>query len=312
MISDNTSNEPNILDKKKKSIGTIKTITNIIKGLETHTVRNGLIYLNSLLRSSILYGAETYYNLTNNDIRTIERIEEECLSKILETGKNCPVTLLYLETGQLPAKFQIQIMMLNFLKYILDQEKDSLIYKFFRAQCQNPTKGDWVSNTKKIMQEKEMNESFEDISVMKRQTFRKYVNKKVKKMGFQYLVGQIKSKGQEIEFGQKLECQGYLLPNNILTLQDQRDIFSYRSRMNKLAYNYKGNNIEEKCQCGKDMNNIHLYECQVLNHSERTVKYSKLFNGRLCELKYLISIIRENLKKHEKFTQAQDISSLSR
>jgi hypothetical protein len=286
VISENASNVPNIADKQKKSIGTIKTIINIIKGLETYTVRNGLIYLNSLLRSSILYGAETYYNLTENNIRMIERIEEECLSKILDTGKNCPVTLLYLETGQLPAKFQIQIMVLNFLKYILDQDKNTLIHKFFTAQCQNPTKGDWVSNTRKIMKETEITETFEDISFMKKQTFKKYVMKKVNIIAFQYLLSRIKSKGQEIKYGQKLECQGYLLPNNILTLQDQRDIFSYRSRMNKLEYNYKGNNIEEKCYCGKDMTNIHLYECQVLNNSERKVQYSKIFDGRLCELKY--------------------------
>ena len=71
----------------------------------------------------------------------IERIEEECISKILNTGKNCPVSLLYLETGQLPSKYQIQIMMLNFLKYIIDQKEDSLIHKFFKAQCQSPTRG---------------------------------------------------------------------------------------------------------------------------------------------------------------------------
>ena len=58
----------------------------------------------------------------------IERIEEECLSKILEAGKNCPTSLLYLETGQLPARNQIQIMMLNFLKFILDTEKGNPCY----------------------------------------------------------------------------------------------------------------------------------------------------------------------------------------
>ena len=156
------------------------------------------------------------------------------------------------------------------------------------------------------MKETEIKETFEDISFMKKQTIKKYVMKKVKSIAFQYLLSQIKSKGQEIEYGQKLECQGYLLPNNILTLQDQRDIFSYRAIMNKLEYNYKGNNIEEQCQCGKYMTNIHLYECQVLNNSERTVQYSKIFNGRLCELKYVVDILKENFKKHQKFTQAQD------
>ena len=138
VISGNASNVPNILDKKKKSLGTIRSITNMIKGLETFTVKNGLIYLNSLLRSSILYAGETYYNLSEKDLRMIEAIEEECLSKIVKTGQKCPRVLLYLETGHHPARFQIFRMMLNFLKYILDQEKKFPCFKIFHGSERKP------------------------------------------------------------------------------------------------------------------------------------------------------------------------------
>ena len=57
--------------------------------------------------------------------------------------------------------------------------------------------------------------------------------KEVRNKAFQYLLAQIKSKGKGIEYGEELKCQGYLLPNTILTLEEQREIFSYRSRMNK-------------------------------------------------------------------------------
>ena len=134
---------------------------------------------------------------------------------------------------------------------------------------------------------------------------------KVRKRAFTNLVDNIKSKGQEIKFGLELKCQGYLLPNNILTLQEQRNIFSYRSRMKKINHNFKGNNIEEKCQCGQELTNIHLYECKILNTSIKTVEYSKIFDGRLCEMKYIVGILEENMKEHQKFTQAQDTSSLS-
>ena len=103
----------------------------------------------------------------------IERIEEECLSKILEAGKNCPTSLLYLETGQLPARNQIKTMMQNFLKYILDQKRESLLSKFFTAQCENPTKGDWVSNIKKIMIEVGLDKTFDKIVNMKKRLLKK-------------------------------------------------------------------------------------------------------------------------------------------
>ena len=123
VIGDNASNVPNILDKKMKSNGTIRSIISMIKGLETHTIQNGLVYLNSLLRSSLLYGAEIYYNLTERNLRMIEMIEEECLKKILDTKKTCSSSLLYLQTGQLPARFHIKVMQLNFFKVYSSSEK---------------------------------------------------------------------------------------------------------------------------------------------------------------------------------------------
>ena len=79
VVSSDASNVANILDKKNKSFSTIRSINNMIKGLKTYTIQNGLIYMNSLLRSSILYTGETYYNLTKRQLRMIERIEEDCI-----------------------------------------------------------------------------------------------------------------------------------------------------------------------------------------------------------------------------------------
>ena len=70
------------------------------------------------------------------------------------------------------------------------------------------------------------------------------------------------SKGKDIQYGKALICQGYLMPNLILTFEEQKTIFSYRSRMNNLQNNFHGNKIIELCQCGTEMNNQHLYECK--------------------------------------------------
>ena len=60
IISEDGSNLKNIESKGKRSIGIIKTIQYLIQGLGKYTVECGMIYLNSLLRSSILFAAETY------------------------------------------------------------------------------------------------------------------------------------------------------------------------------------------------------------------------------------------------------------
>ena len=162
--------------------------------------------------------------------------------------------------------------MLNFLKYILHQDKNSLMSRFFWAQPLHPTRGDWVSNVKKILIKIDFDISFEEIILMKIMTFKKTVQSKVRKAALKYLLSKRKSKGKEIVYGSTLECQGYLLPSNILTLQDQISLFSYRTRMNDLKYNFSGNQpVSDKCKCGIDMTNIHLYECKHLNSSIKEV-----------------------------------------
>ena len=270
IISENASNVSNISSKKNKSIGTIRNIMNMIQGLGTYSIQNGLIYFHSLLRSSLLYAGETYYNLTERNHRMLENIEEDCLRQILKTGKHCSMSLLYLELGVVPARFQIQIMMLNFLQYILQQDPNSLIQKFFRAQCDNPTKNDWVSHIKIILKDTRITLTFEEIANLKSHIFKKIVDTQVKSVAMKYLLSNIKSKGKEIKYSKNLECQGYLLPNNFLTVHEQREIFSFRSRMNNLKYNFSDNHkIKEVCLCGEDMNNLHLYECKSLNNIEK-------------------------------------------
>ena len=60
---------------------------------------------------------------------------------------------------------------------------------------------------------------------MKINAFKKTVDNKVKKAALKYLLSKQKSKGKEIVYGNTLECQGYLLLNNILKLQDQINLF---------------------------------------------------------------------------------------
>ena len=70
-----------------------------------------------------------------------------------------PLETLYLETGCVPIRFILKSRRLNFLHYILSDREDSLLSNVFRAQCDNPVKGDWV---KKDLEDLEINLSFEE------------------------------------------------------------------------------------------------------------------------------------------------------
>ena len=83
------------------------------------------IFMNVLLRGSILYASECYYGLSEKDLRRIEKIEEQFMRKVFKTGRNCPIAQMYLEFGQWPARFEIMKKRCLFLKCILNQNENS-------------------------------------------------------------------------------------------------------------------------------------------------------------------------------------------
>jgi hypothetical protein len=138
----------NIVEMRNKSTWIIRKIFNRLEcmNLKQYYFECALIFLNIMLRSSILYASETYYNLKETEVRQLERIEENFLRKLFETTRGCPISQLYLESGHTPARYEAMRLRLLFLKYILNEKPDSLIYKFLQLQIENPTRGDWASS----------------------------------------------------------------------------------------------------------------------------------------------------------------------
>ena len=86
-----------------------------------------------------------YYDLKEKALRQIEWIEEKFLRKLLRTSKGCPITSLYLEMGEAPARYAIIKIRLFYLKYILEQPETSNISKMLNLQLKMPSSGDWAT-----------------------------------------------------------------------------------------------------------------------------------------------------------------------
>ena len=147
VLSNKGDNMVNIKAIKCKSIGTIRQIFSKLEVLNfgKYYFEVGLILKNAILRTSILHASETYYYLKESEIRQIERIEESFMRKLLKTSKGCPIIQIYLELGQIPARFEIIKLRLFFLKYILNQDQESKIFKFLKLQMEKPVRFDWAS-----------------------------------------------------------------------------------------------------------------------------------------------------------------------
>ena len=85
------------------------------------------------------------------------------MRKNLSAHSKTPKELLYLELGALPVRFILMSRRINFLWYLINDKEESLLKRFFKAQCDQPIRGDWVSTVKQDLAELEMNMSFEEM-----------------------------------------------------------------------------------------------------------------------------------------------------
>ena len=234
-----------------------------------------MIFLNVMLRPSILYACEAYYNLKENEIRQIERIEENFLRKVLNTTKGCPIVQLYLEVGHTPARMEIQKIRLLYLQYILQQSDDSSLSKFLKLQMEFPTRGDWASRVKQDLQELEVKESFEEIKLMTKNKFSQILKCKARIKAFEYLTNKQGTKGKDIIYS-SIEMSEYLLPiNKNLTLEQKRRQFAIRNKMIDIPANFPKSKQKSICFCGDIEDMKHIYECEILRSEKERISYDK-------------------------------------
>ena len=100
----------------------------------------------------------------------------------------------------------------------------------------------------------------------------------------------------------------YLLPNEELSIEQQRNIFEIRNNMTNIKSNFCSENENtEKCVCGKKENMEHIYSCKKLNSKEPEVKYEKINGENLKELRYIEKRMKENLTQKENIKKFQEI-----
>ena len=220
----------------------------------------------------------------------------------MKTKKSCPISQLYSETGQWPARFEIKKARMFFLKTILDEDEKSMVAQFFKLQLEHPLKGDWVSTCKTDLKEMKIELGLNEIRIMAKDSFQKLVKTRMTEIALKYLSDKRGSKGKEIRY-ERLEMAEYLMPHNTkMSIEEKQNLFSIRNRMTEIGNNF---GRKENCiMCGTNENMEHVYSCKYLNNNqENEISFGRIFNGYLIEQKKIMKIFEENLKRRNESKQ---------
>jgi hypothetical protein len=105
----------NIAARTNRGIGTLNQIVSILDDIcfGKYFFKVAMVFRNSLLLSSLLTNAESWYNLSDNDITELEKIDESLLRRVFECPISTPKEMLYLELGVTPIRNIIRNRRLN-------------------------------------------------------------------------------------------------------------------------------------------------------------------------------------------------------
>ena len=109
IICKDGSNTKNIKSRTAKAMGTISDIKNILKVLRlgSYEFEMAMILRESMFLSALLLNAETWQNLTKENIEDLEIIDRTLIKRILEVPDSTPSASLYLGFGIVPIKYLI-------------------------------------------------------------------------------------------------------------------------------------------------------------------------------------------------------------
>ena len=313
LISRDGKNGKNIHARKAKGTGIVDQIISILDGtvFGPFHFEVALILRSSLLLNGILTNSEAWYGLKTSDLEQLEEIVEQLLRKILEVGAGCPKEMLYLETGTIPIRFLLAFKRVMFLHYILNQDKDSLIYRIFEAQVRNPSKNDWSETVKQDLEELGIENTFSQIKSLQQDKFRSVVRKAIEEKTYRFLTNlKLKhSKVKHIEH-KSLVLQEYLQPRNVQSIQLSKFLFQSRTRMLECRVNfrnrYKNEDLLCPLKCGSLDDQKHILECSEIDVNaiidQEIPEYEDLFGNDVKKQTKVASILQNKYRKRKKMT----------
>ena len=240
IISVDGKNTKNIQARAAKAQGILKQLKTILEEMAfgRYLFEVAVILRDSLFVNGILTNLEASYRLTDSEIEELEKCDEQLLRIILECPCTTPKEMLYLELGVIPIRYIVMSRRMTFYHYILNEDSQSLIHKFYKLQSKKPVKGDCCLTFKDNLNTLEISMSESQIKNLSIYSFKKIVNRAIRKEALNYLVKLKNSHSKVLHIQYRtLEMQDYLEPSNIPT-EVAKLAFQCRSRMLPVGANF--------------------------------------------------------------------------
>ena len=290
----------NIKSRASKGLGIIAQIMTVLE-----TVSFGERYFSIALSfreanfiNGILTNSDVWYHLTKNDLEELEMVDRLLLRKILSVPETTCKEAPYLETGCLDLETVIKGKRIIYLHYLVKEDKNSMLNKFFKVQWRRPSRGDWTLQVKQDLEDFGIPGTLEYLEGLSENALKSLVKKQSIEFALEKFLNMKSShsKLDKITYNE-LKIQNYLKSSEIPT-EESKVLMKWRLHMANFGGNY--GQSEKKCPlCEEHLDNQEdcFKNCPVvaqkLGHS---LKYEDIFiqpSSEIAKLLLKIQKLRE-------------------
>ena len=284
----------NVQSRVSKGIGIISQIMTILERVSfgRKYFKIAFSLREAMFLSGILTNAGIWYHLTKTDLEDLEKVDRILMRRILSLPESTSNEALYLESGCVDIDTVIKGKRVIYLQYLVKENKDNMLFKFFKAQWDRPGRGDWTSQVKGDLIDLDIPESLEYLEEMSINKFKTMVKKKTK----QYALDKFEklkakhSKLDNIEYA-NLKLQEYL-ESSELSVEDCKVVMLWRLHMAKFRANY--GDSKKKCPiCGShtDSQEEIFKNCEEIKKITLSCVYEDIFKKPTKELAQVLKQI---------------------
>ena len=179
----------NIEARIAKGKGIVKTILAMIQEspLGWSRVKAGLILREAMLINGIMFNAEAWHGVRQEDVDALEQVDQALLRGLVDGHAKTPVAALYLELGCIPLRYIWASRRIMYLHTILTRNDSEVTKKIYEAQKINPNKGDFAKLVKVDLERIKLNNTEDEIKAMKKGELKSIVKRKVREAALEYL-----------------------------------------------------------------------------------------------------------------------------
>ena len=182
MFNAKGNNKDKIIDRVKLAtacmIEALSLCSEITLG--AYSIQSLLIAHSMMFIPTLLYGAQTWTNLSADDTKSLKTCQLKFLKRILRAPSGSCNSIVFMELGVLPIEHEINKMKLMFLYHILSLEVDDPVKTVYNEQIKFLDEKNWGNEVKALRKEYGLEQRDEEIMVMEREEWKNEVGRVAK------------------------------------------------------------------------------------------------------------------------------------